>query len=598
MARPFLRLIAPFESRLRLILLGLLLATLLLQGITALVLKTTHDATERALLSPLYESLDRMQVRAEPIPWQTVATARTGGEVTTRFRLEDTVEATVRSAWLRIPEVARRRLLAGKSAQVKSTSDRSVHWQVARICPDSASHVVIMASRGFDSIGRLDELQSWHTAGQIVALGFLLLAVILVARELSRPFERLRHVARTARENLPEGESPDEGEWDEIVDTFKATIERLRESEAHLKQRFESSEVERLHLQDFSARMIDALPQPLVAFDATGRVVRFNPAACALPGLPAPRTGDDARAWLSEVPWTHVLAPTDPSGGEIVLHVDDERFHFGHERIPLHDGGTLLLLHDRTPVRRLEALLASRARLAALGETAAGLAHELRNAMGAIVGYARLSEKSGEGALEIHTRILKEARAMEEMLNRFLEVARPTEPQRAILCVEDVVTEALQPFAQRYQEAGVRLEWNPQTSTTVSIDAFWLRQAIVNLLENALSFVPRGGRVQVDSRRLEGVWRLSIQDDGPGILPELREKVLLPFVSMRPGGTGLGLALVSKIVTAHDGRVEVLESAWGGARFDLLFPCGPQTAASPGTAPGWAASPRPETART
>ena len=593
MARRLLTFVAPFESRLRLILLGLLLATLLLQGITAVVLKTSRDATERALLSPLYESLDLMQVRAEPVPWQTVETTRSGGEVSVRFRLQDTVEATVRSAWLRIPEVARRRLLAGHSAQVKTTTDRSVQWQVYRLCPDSLSPVVISASRGFEQIGRLEELQAWHTAGQIVALGFLLLAVILVARELARPLERLRNVARTARENLPEGETPPDGEWDEIVETFKATIDRLRESEAHLKQRFESSEVERLSLQDFSARMIDALPQALVAFDATGRVMRFNPAACGLPGLRAPREGDDAALWLSEEPWSRVLGPGELASGEIELHVDEERFHFEHERIPLHDGGTLLLLHDRTPVRRLEVLLAQRARLAALGETAAGLAHELRNAMGAIVGYARLSEKSGEGGLEIHSRILKEASAMEEMLNRFLEVARPTEPRRTVLCVEEVVTEALSPFALRFQEAGIRLEWNPQTTTMVSIDPFWLRQAIVNLLENALSFVPRGGRVIVDSRRLEGVWRLTVQDDGPGIRPDLREKVLLPFVSMRPGGTGLGLALVSKIVTAHDGRVEVVESAWGGARFDLDFPCQREMAAPRAAAWNQAATPSP-----
>jgi signal transduction histidine kinase len=162
---------------------------------------------------------------------------------------------------------------------------------------------------------------------------------------------------------------------------------------------------------------------------------------------------------------------------------------------------------------------------------------------------------------------------MEEMLNRFLEVARPTEPRRVSLCGEDLVTEALTPFAERFEAAGLALEWQPRERTTLWIDPFWLRQALVNLLENALGCVPRGGRVRLESRRLGGTWRLSVQDDGPGIEPELREKVLSPFVSLRQGGTGLGLALVQKIVTSHDGRVEVLESAWGGARFDLLFPC-------------------------
>lgn len=569
------RFTTPFESRLRLVLLGLLLAALLLQVATALVLKTTRESTERALLTPLYEALDRMQVRGGELPRHTVESQRSGGEVAMRFRLADTVDATVRSAWLRIPQVARARLLSGHTAHVRTSSDGETNWQVFRLYPDSISPVVISARRSFPAIGRLDQLSAWHTSGQMVALGLLLLAVILVARELSKPLERLRHVAQAARENLPGTEPLPEGEWDEIVETFQATIERLKASEAHLKVRFESSEVERLRLEDFSARMIDALPQALVAFDSAGQVVRFNPASCTLPGLRPPRTGEVATTWLAEAePWTLALGSSADTSGELDIRVGEETYHFGHERIALHDGGTLLLLHDRTPLRRLEILLAQRARLAALGETAAGLAHELRNSMGAIVGYARLSEKAGGAAREIHESIYAEASAMEEMLNRFLEVARPTEPRRLSVCGEDLITEALEPFRSRFEAAGIRLEWNAKTDTQLLIDPFWLRQAVVNLLENALAFVPRGGRVMVESRCVEGHWRLSVQDDGPGIRPELREKVLSPFVSTRQGGTGLGLALVQKVVTSHDGRVDVLESPWGGARFDLSFPCG------------------------
>jgi len=571
------RIAAPFDSRLRPILLGVLLAALLLQGATALVLKTTREATESALLAPLNETLDRMQVGGEAaadIPWQVLDTRRHGGEVRMRFRLADTVDAMVRSAWLRIPEPARLELLAGSSAAVRSTYEGATHWQVYRVCRDGPTPVVISAGRLYSEIGRLDTLQAWHRAGQMVALGLLLLAVLLVARELARPLERLRHVAREARENLNWQTPPAREAWDDIIETFTATIDRLKASEAHLKQRFESSEVERLRLEDFSARIIDALPQALVAFDSAGLIVRWNPAACALPGLRAPRAGEDAQAWLSgHAAWAGWLAAFPDPSDELDVRVGEQVHHFACERIPLHDGGWLLLFHDRTPLRRLEALLAQRARLAALGETAAGLAHELRNAMGAIVGYARLVDRAGAaGAAEIAARIQAEASAMEEMLKRFLEVARPTEPRRAWLCGEDVVADTLSHYAARFEAAGIRLSWQPGRATALWCDPFWLRQALANLLENALFHVPRGGEVVVESRQVDSSWRLSVQDDGPGIEPEWRQKVLAPFVSMRPGGTGLGLALVQKIVTAHDGRVEVLESLQGGARFDLLFP--------------------------
>jgi signal transduction histidine kinase len=160
-----------------------------------------------------------------------------------------------------------------------------------------------------------------------------------------------------------------------------------------------------------------------------------------------------------------------------------------------------------------------------------------------------------------------------------------------LLGAEDVVADTLAHYAGRFEASGIQLEWGPGPRTSVLLDPFWLRQALVNLLENALFHVPRGGEVRVESRRVGTFWRLSVLDNGPGIKPELRERVLAPFVSMRPGGTGLGLALVQKIVTAHDGRVEVLESPSGGARFDLLFPCGDRAEAPRGARPAQPSGP-------
>ena len=104
------------------------------------------------------------------------------------------------------------------------------------------------------------------------------------------------------------------------------------------------------------------------------------------------------------------------------------------------------------------------------------------------------------------------------------------------------------------------------------MDIFWVRQALGNLLENVIHLVPEGGHVSVATLHVADAWKVTISDSGPGIAPEWREKVLSPFVSLRPGGTGLGLALVQKVMTAHDGQVEVSESGEGGASFALVFP--------------------------
>jgi two-component system sensor histidine kinase FlrB len=569
------RFVTPFESRVRLTLLGVLLAALLLQGGTILVLHQSRQATEAEMLSPLLESLDRMEVNgsARHPTWQNVSTERLGREVRTRFFLRDTIGATVRAAWLRIPSNARARLLSGTSAQVKRTDDEGVEWNLYRVVQVGAKAQIISAGRQFPEYARLEALERWHNTGQIVALTLLLAAVLLATREVVRPFQKLQRVARQAQQNLDVEDRPGREEWDEIIETFQATIRRLEENEARLADQFQHSEQARLQLEDFSTRIIDAIPSAIIATDSNAQIVRCNPAAEGLPGLMHPEHGSSLSQWLgSGAPWRDILDAPEVTEGEIEGTSDDEPFHFGYQKLPLQDGGSLWLLHDRTNLRRLETLLKQRARLAALGETAAGLAHELRNAMAAIVGYARLSGRaSGQEASEIAARIESEAAAMEEMLNRFLEVARPTEPRRVATCAEDIVRETLDHYEQRFVECRITLVRKLDSDTVVPIDPFWLRQSLVNLLENTLAHVPAQGHVWVESGRTDHFWKLSIADDGSGIPPELRERVLAPFVSMRPGGTGLGLALVQKVATAHDGRVEVGETAGGGARFDLYF---------------------------
>jgi len=569
------RLVAPFESRVRLILLGILLAALLLQGVTVLVLHQSRQATEAELLSPLLESLDRMEVNGsvhDPA-WQTVTTERSGREVRTRFLLQDTVTATVRAAWLRIPPIARVRLLSGGSARVKRTDVQGVQWHLFRIVGRDKQAQLISAGRKFPEYARMEDLEHWHNTGQILALTLLLAAALLATREVVRPFHKLQRVARQAQQNLNVADGPHREEWDEIIETFQATIRRLEENEARLAVQYEHSERARLHLEDFSTRIIDAIPSALIATDSEAKIVRYNPAAEELPGLSQPEYGSTLSQWFGHrEPWRDILSSPDVTEGEVEGTSDEEPFHFGFQRLPLQDGGSLWLMHNRTKLRRLEALLKHRARLAALGETAAGLAHELRNAMAAIVGYARLTDRArGQESTDIAARIESEAAATEEMLNRFLEVARPTEPRRVDTCVEVVVGETLDHYEQRFAECQITLERNLSSSTMVPIDPFWLRQALVNLLENALSHVPASGHVLVESGRSDHFWRLSVADDGPGIPYELRERVMAPFVSMRSGGTGLGLALVQKVATAHDGRVEVGETTGGGARFDLYF---------------------------
>ena len=96
-------------------------------------------------------------------------------------------------------------------------------------------------------------------------------------------------------------------------------------------------------------------------------------------------------------------------------------------------------------------------------------------------------------------------------------------------------------------------------------------QVLLNLVLNALSFVPAGGRIVVRAARTAGAARVVVADSGPGVPSELRQRIFDPFFSRREGGIGLGLTIVQQIVQVHGGEIEVDESEWGGAAFVLRF---------------------------
>jgi signal transduction histidine kinase len=571
----------PFESRVRIVLLGVLLASLILYGGTTFLLSQARQTMERELLQPLYETLDEMEIRGPQgrISPQGVWQKQRGLEVRQRYFVRDSASHAVTRVWQRIPPAARARMHAGQTVMVRREREGQFELWLARIVDRGADSHVVTAGRLFTEYGKLVSIDRWNTGVHAAGFGLLLIAVFLLTRELTRPFRRLRSVVAAAQERLNLNEPPSRDQWEEVIETFNATIDRLKANEAHLQKRYLTSEEERRRLDLLNVQIIDAIPDALLAVDRTGCVVQGNHSAQRLPGLPPPDPGvalvDHFSTWPA---LTQQLTPSGPAvdtpcEGEFDITHQGEQYHYFFQMLPVPGGGSLLVLDDRTQLRRLESLLAQRARLAALGETAAGLAHELRNALGAIVGYARLVARSkGAEASDMADRIEHEAGDMEEMLNRFLEVARPTELQPVRVVGEELVEEIVDRFEERLRVADLQLTRAYAPATHLVLDPFWIRQALGNLLENALQLVPAGGSVRVRTELAADGWRVTVADSGPGVAPEWRERILSPFVSLRPGGTGLGLALVQKVMVAHEGHIEVSDAREGGAAFTLVFP--------------------------
>ena len=359
-------------------------------------------------------------------------------------------------------------------------------------------------------------------------------------------------------------------------------IARLKAQERATAARAEASE-------RLSDEIISSLTSGLLVVGLDGTVRIMNPAARRLLSLPdTPVTGN-----YHEVIDEPALAQTIDeclSNRRAILrrtiHLPEGRraaSRFGVTVSPLFDGsgelhGAVCLFTDLTAVQQLEEQLRLKQSLATVGELTAGIAHEFRNGLATIHGYSKLLDPAGlpPSVRPYVEGIRAESVALGEIVTNFLNFARPAQ-----LALSDV---DLRGLCERVAEdargdaaalgGGVTLRGH---FGTIQGDEVLLRQAFSNLLRNAVEACAGASIVptvivesSVDASR--GTCTVTVDDNGPGVPAQARERVFQPFFTSKKQGTGLGLALVQKIVVSHNGRVSVGTSPLGGARLQVVLP--------------------------
>lgn len=227
-----------------------------------------------------------------------------------------------------------------------------------------------------------------------------------------------------------------------------------------------------------------------------------------------------------------------------------------------------------------------RDRLAALGQMAAGLAHEIRNPLGSIKGAAQyLSPLEGQapegGMREFLGIIVEEVDRLNKIVSQFLDYARPYRGDQSPLDVNDVVRKTINLFEKEHTESRVEIATNlleglPQ----VRADAQQLRQVFLNLAINAIDAMPQGGRLQISTSLRRSTRRganaafleVRFRDDGVGIPPAELRNLFIPFFTTKEKGTGLGLPISQRIIENHGGTIEVRSQSGSGSTFTVLLP--------------------------
>jgi signal transduction histidine kinase len=232
--------------------------------------------------------------------------------------------------------------------------------------------------------------------------------------------------------------------------------------------------------------------------------------------------------------------------------------------------------------RSAESRLVQAAKLAAVGEMAAGVAHELNNPLTTVTGFVELTledlptEADSREDLEL---VLREARRARDVVRRLLDFARQTESTRVRADLTEALDDVIELTRHLMKTSGVNFTQDiARELPWVSIDRNQMKQVFLNLFHNALQAMPNGGELNLQAReafRDEIQWvTVSVRDSGEGILPEHKERLFQPFFTTKAnrGGTGLGLSVTYGIVTDHGGRIEVDSTPGKGSTFTVWLP--------------------------
>jgi nitrogen fixation/metabolism regulation signal transduction histidine kinase len=421
--------------------------------------------------------------------------------------------------------------------------------------------------------------------GFILALFVSLICIAWLLRGLLRPYNQL--VSEAERAPVKHSGKP-QNEAAFVLETFQSVVAQLQSQQQELERLTAQASQRADSAERFSERIVASMPTGLIAFDLSGRATVANTPAHLLFESRASLEGEHFRTIFKDVPALAAMVHECLEGGRIFRREEIEAGGFARAKRlgatiapidPSESGsrGALCLITDITEVTQLREQVALKRNLESLGEMSAGLAHEFKNAMAALHGYAQFlqnidHDERGKAAADA---LLQEVRNLSEMITAFLNFARPQPLQVEDVNLDELINECARELKPAFEERRVELIIDIVSGLQTRADPRILRQAVLNLMRNAVEAIPDAAnkrRVMVRGETEKERVTISIQDTGPGIATADLEKVFIPFFTTKATGHGVGLALTHRVITQHGGTLTVANLAKGGALFTIRLP--------------------------
>ena len=358
--------------------------------------------------------------------------------------------------------------------------------------------------------------------------------------------------------------------------------EQLRTTQAEL----EKKQGDLTSLLAFHKKIVESIGSGVLTMDASGRILSLN------------HSGEETLGRKTSEIFNKNLGNVFPALAREIEARDQEKATRPEVSLPKPDGsmiylgfslsalkgeagenlGKILIFQDITRIKEMEKEIRRSEKLAAIGTLAAGIAHEIRNPLGAISGPLQLLLERQEFPDEerrLMRIIVRETERLNRLVTDFLRFARPEKPLFSLLDPIQILDECVD-FTVRGRDfpPGIKIEKHYETSRPISADPNQLRQLFLNLLINAGEAMPSGGTLKVWTRNgaARGRMEIGLSDTGMGMNEETQARLFEPFFTTKEKGVGLGLAIVHRIVELHRGRVQVESQPGSGTVFILSFP--------------------------
>ena len=414
-----------------------------------------------------------------------------------------------------------------------------------------------------------------------------LLGILFLLRWLLRPYHKLVGEAQRASAVNELMKSHDEAEF--VLETFQSVVAQLQEQRKELEQLSAEARERASSAEKFSERIVASLPSGLIAFDGAGSSMVINAPGRTLLGLDGQALGESygtllaKHVELAEMVGDCLQRGTIYRRSEVEARTDEgELRRLGATIAPIELGpdrgprGALCLLTDITEVTELREQVALKNNLESLGEMSAGLAHEFKNAIATLQGYAQLlqSMELNDKAQTAAASLLNEVRGLAAMVTAFLNFARPQPLQLEEVDLRGLIADCGLELEPLFQELGVRLVVEAE-GVKIYADERMLRSALQNLMRNGAEAIPpdKAERlVVVRAVREKSSAVIEVRDTGTGIKTNQLQKIFIPFFTTKPKGHGVGLALTHRVITEHGGTLTAANAVEGGAVFTIKIP--------------------------